>query len=83
LRSFTFFMSTPIGPGTTTPKSAARRATWAARALATSVFVGMQPVLTQVPPKRPRSTTATFMPEPASRRASAGPAWPVPMMIAS
>ena len=27
LRAFTFFMSTPIGPPTVTPKSPARRAT--------------------------------------------------------
>ena len=49
----------------------------------TIVFVGVQPVLMQVPPKRLRSTIATFWPEPASRSARAGPAWPVPMMIAS
>jgi hypothetical protein len=46
-------------------------------------LVGVHPVLTQVPPKRPRSTIATVMPTPASRRANAGPACPVPMMIAS
>jgi hypothetical protein len=43
----------------------------------------MQPVLTQVPPKAARSITATVMPVAASRRASGGPAWPVPMTIAS
>src|SRR5689334_13134092 len=47
------------------------------------VLVGVQPVLTHVPPKRPRSMMATFMPEPASRRARDGPDCPVPMMIAS
>src|SRR6516165_11824742 len=47
------------------------------------VFVGMQPVLTQVPPKSFRSTIATFIPAPASRPARDGPACPVPMMIAS
>jgi hypothetical protein len=43
----------------------------------------VQPVLTQVPPGRARSTIATFMPAPASLLAKDGPAWPVPMMIAS
>ena len=46
-------------------------------------LVGVQPVLTQVPPTRWRSTTATFIPAPARRNAKDGPAWPVPMMIAS
>src|SRR5262245_4654156 len=52
-------------------------------ALATSVFVGMQPVLTQVPPKRLRSMIAAFIPVPASQTASNGPACPVPITIAS
>ena len=56
-------MSTRTAPSSATPKSAARRATWAVWALATSVLVGMQPVLTQVPPNRFRSTTATREPE--------------------
>src|SRR5580658_8988756 len=43
----------------------------------------MQPVLTQVPPKRPRSMTATFMPACDSRPARGGPACPVPITIAS
>jgi hypothetical protein len=47
------------------------------------VFVGMHPVFTQVPPKRPRSMIATFMPAAVSRPARGGPACPVPMMIAS
>src|SRR5215472_4158920 len=46
-------------------------------------LVGVQPVLTQVPPTRWRSTTATVIPAPAKRNAKDGPAWPVPMMIAS
>src|SRR5262249_51161650 len=50
---------------------------------ATSVLVGMQPVLTQVPPKRCRSMMATRKPAPASRCASDGPAWPVPITMAS
>src|SRR5204862_7356857 len=57
--------------------------TLTARALATSVFVGMQPLLTQVPPNRLRSIIATFIPVSASRTARDGPAWPVPITIAS
>ena len=83
LRAFTRSMSTPMSPPITTPKSAARRATWAARALATSALVGMQPTLTQVPPKRCRSMTAVRMPAADNSAARLGPAWPVPMMIAS
>src|SRR5262249_24124087 len=82
-RAFTAFMSTAISHGIFTPKSDARRAMWAAYALATTVFVGMQPVLTQVPPKNFRSITPTVRPESTRRCASAGPAWPVPMMMAS
>src|SRR5262249_55353853 len=36
-----------------------------------------------MPPTRWRSMTATFIPAPARRNAKDGPAWPVPMMIAS
>jgi hypothetical protein len=43
----------------------------------------MQPVLTQVLPNRWRSMIATDMPAADSRLASPGPAWPVPMMMAS
>ena len=46
---------------------AARMAARAAYALATIVLVGMQPVLTHVPPKALRSMTATFIPAPARR----------------
>src|SRR5438093_6896376 len=46
-------------------------------------FVGVRPVLTQVPPKSLRSTTATFIPAAVKRFARFGPACPVPMMIAS
>ena len=42
-------------------------------ALAIKVLVGMQPVLTQVPPTNLRSMMAVFRPVPASRTASAGP----------
>jgi hypothetical protein len=45
--------------------------------------VGVQPSFTQVPPNFARSITATFMPAPERRAASAGPAWPVPMTRAS
>ena len=83
LRAFTFFMSTRISPDTVTPKSWARRAMYAASALATSVFVGMHPVLTHVPPKLLRSIMAIFIPAWVRRPAKEGPAWPVPMMIAS
>src|SRR6478735_9123006 len=56
---------------------------WATRALASSVLVGMQPVLTQVPPKSLRSTSATLCPDFARATASGGPAWPAPSTIAS
>src|SRR5438445_8802 len=47
------------------------------------VLVGMQPVLTHVPPNSLRSIIATLIPAATSRRARGGPACPVPMMIAS
>src|SRR5580700_6863607 len=43
----------------------------------------MQPVLTHVPPKRPRSMMATRWPEAAIRTARYGPDCPVPMTITS
>src|SRR5438093_12023660 len=43
----------------------------------------MQAVFTQVPPNAPRWMSATRMPALVSRCARNGPAWPVPMMIAS
>src|SRR5713101_6297578 len=46
-------------------------------------FVGVHPVLTQVPPNLWRSTNATFMPALASRVANVGPACPAPITIAS
>src|SRR4051812_6905392 len=55
----------------------------AARALATSVLVGMQPSLTQVPPRCSRSISTVFMPTCARRTARKGPAWPLPMTMAS
>jgi len=76
-------MSTDTAPAVAMPNSAARWAARATAALAMRVFVGMQPVLTQVPPTFPRSRMATFMPAAARRAARAGPAWPVPMTIAS
>jgi len=43
----------------------------------------MQPVLTQVPPNRLRSTSATFIPAAVNRPARDGPACPAPMTMAS
>ena len=83
LRALTRGMSTRTAPSSITPKSAPRRATCAARALAINVLVGMQPLLTQVPPTRWRSIIATLRPALPRRTASGGPAWPVPMTIAS
>src|ERR1700676_296795 len=83
LRAFTRGISTLTAPSMVTPKAASLRATCAARGLATSVLVGMQPTLTQVPPKRLRSRIAVLRPRLARRTASDGPAWPVPMTIAS
>ena len=50
---------------------------------ATSVFVGMQPTLTHVPPNSLRSMIAVLSPAPVRRAASAGPDCPVPMTMAS
>src|SRR5215467_7847156 len=83
LRAFTRFISTRISPLTLNPYSSPRRAIWAAYALATSVLVGMHPVFTQVPPNLWRSMMATVLPAAAKRAARDGPAWPVPMMMAS
>jgi hypothetical protein len=57
-RAFTRFISPRISP-TANPYSAPRRATWIAEALATSVFVGVHPVSTHVPPNLWRSIIAT------------------------
>src|SRR5271167_3762427 len=43
----------------------------------------MHPVFTHVPPNLWRSIIATVLPAPANRAAMDGPAWPVPIMIAS
>src|SRR5882724_5653555 len=83
LRAFTRFISTFTLPLTSKPYSAPRRATCAAYALATIVLVGMHPVFTQVPPNLWRSMMATVFPADENRAARDGPAWPVPMMIAS
>src|SRR4029434_5376329 len=83
LRALTRFISTRTSPLTTKPYSAPRRATWAAYALEISVFVGMHPVFTHEPPNLWRSIIATAMPAAANRAAKGGPAWPVPMMMAS
>ena len=83
MRDFTRVMSTRTAPSSITPKSAPRRAMCAARALAISALVGMQPLLTQVPPTSLRSMMAVLRLDLPRRTASGGPAWPVPMMIAS
>src|SRR5271157_3280815 len=83
LRALTRFISTRTSPLTTKPYSAPRRATCAAYALATSVFVGIHPVFTHVPPNLLRSIMATAIPAAENRAAKDGPAWPVPIMIAS
>jgi hypothetical protein len=82
LRAFTRAMSTRRPP-TSKPNSAPRCAWRMARALATSVLVGTQPTLTQVPPKWWRSITAVFSPSLLQRAAMAGPAWPAPTTMAS
>ena len=46
------------------------------RALATMVFVGVQPTLIQVPPTCSRSMMAVLRPASAKSRASGFPAWP-------
>src|SRR4051812_19093309 len=76
-------MSTRTSPSTAKPYSAPRRATCAAYALATRALVGMHPVFTHVPQNLGLQTTATAIPAVANRAAKGGPAWPVPMMIAS
>src|SRR4051812_14067671 len=83
LRALTRFMSTRTFPSMPKPYSAPLPATWAAYALATSVFVGMHPVLMHVPPNLCLSIIATLIPAAEKRAAKDGPAWPVPMMMAS
>jgi len=46
---------------------------WITLALATSAFVGIQPVFTQVPPIRLRSIIAVFIPTEFKRSARNGP----------
>ena len=82
LRALTAFMSTLTSPALK-PYSPPRRAMWIARALPTRVLVGMQPTLTQVPPSSLRSMIAVFRPSAPRRAASAGPACPAPMTMAS
>jgi hypothetical protein len=74
LRALTRFMSRRGLASSSTPYSPARLAMCAAYALATIALVGVQPSFTQVPPNFAFSITATFMPAPESRAASAGPA---------
>src|ERR1700734_1414656 len=82
LRALMRFTSTLKSP-MEKPNSAPRRARWIAYALPTSVFVGTHPVFTHVPPNLWRSIIATVLSAPANRAAKDGPAWPVPIMIAS
>src|SRR5262245_48384308 len=82
-RALTRSIATFTRPLVLKPYSAPRRARWAAYALAMSVFVGMHPVFTHVPPNLWRSMMATVMPAATNRAAKDGPACPVPMMIAS
>src|SRR5688572_7630300 len=82
LRRTTASMSTRTS-GTCTPSLPAVRATCAARALATIVFVGVQPEFTHVPPTCARSTTSTRFPACASRAASGEPVCPAPTTITS
>ena len=49
----------------------------------TMVFVGVQPVLMQVPPRKLSSMSATIQPMSASAFESGAPDWPEPMMMAS
>src|SRR6516165_265297 len=76
-------MSMLTAPFVRTPYSTALLAMCAAYALATMAFVGIHPVLTQVPPKSFRSMIATLMPTALRRYAKDGPACPVPMIMAS
>ena len=82
------FRSTTAGKSATTspvrtPSRPAVRASWAACALAIIVFVGVHPVLTQVPPGGPASITTTRLPRAASLLASGTPACPLPMTMTS
>ena len=69
---------------TRAPNSAAFRTIWATRALQSSFLEGMQATAGHEPPTQPRrSTTATFLPDLASRHASSFPPWPLPRMTTS
>ena len=81
--AFTAFISTSMDPEILTPYSKLRLAAKADFALATRAFVGVQPLFTQVPPNSLRSITAVLSPWAAQRAAIEGPAWPVPIIIAS
>jgi len=54
------------------PNSAARRASWATRADAIAAFVGVQPKLTQEPPRCLRSAEATHLFVATGRRPNTG-----------
>ena len=67
------------GSLTARPQRWAMRTSRARRAVFASTRVGTQPVLTQVPPVRSASTTATRAPSSAARRAADVPAGPAPI----
>ena len=82
IRAMAAGKSISTGP-VVTPNSAARRARCATRADLRRVLVGVQPVFTQVPPRRSPSTRATVSPRRARPAAREGAACPEPMMMLS
>ena len=61
------------------PKAAASSAQAPYSAALTMIFLGTQPTLTQVPPQKRSSATATRAPCPAAMRPQRTPAEPPPM----
>ena len=81
-RSITALKST-VTPDTPMPQRLASRAWWAMPADAISALLGVQPKLTQEPPRWTRSISATRCPFPASPCDKGTPAWPPPMIAVS
>ena len=77
-RSITRAKSTRGSPAST-PQAPAPRTVAATRAEASRALEGTQPKLRQSPPRRRRSTRATFPPSPAAPAAATSPAVPAPM----